>query len=200
MNQTRIAQWVLRIAIAGEFVGHGVFALEQKNGWLKYFEAVGITPDTALTLMPLIGAMDLTLALLVLVRPMRAPLAWMSVWGLWTAMIRWPVGPDPMWDFVERWANWGAPLALFFLLGGMPRNFKEWWTTSTARAAHKIVCKDLTGEQCDFVAQGATAEEAKTAFYQHGEQSELHKEKYMAATREEAAEFGKKLDSYLSSQ
>ena len=31
--------------------------------------------------------------------------------------------PDPIWDFVERWANWGAPLALLLLLG-WPKNLK----------------------------------------------------------------------------
>jgi hypothetical protein len=41
-------------------------------------------------------------------------------------MIRWPIGPDPIWDFVERSANWGAPLALLFLIG-WPRSLKEWF-------------------------------------------------------------------------
>lgn len=126
MDNFKKAQWVLRIAVAGEFIGHGVFALQQKQGWIKYFEAVGISPDAALTIMPLIGAMDILLAILVLIKPIRIAVLWMAFWGLWTALLRWPVGPDPVWDFVERWANWGAPLALFFLLG-LPRNFKEWF-------------------------------------------------------------------------
>ena len=119
-------EWVLRIAVAGEFVGHGVFALQQKAGWIKYFEAVGFSPEAALAIMPWIGAMDLLLALIVLVRPMRIALLWMAFWGLWTALIRWPIGPDPFWDFVERWANWGAPLALL-LLYGWPQSARDWW-------------------------------------------------------------------------
>lgn len=126
MNNPKKVEWVLRIAVAGEFIGHGVFALQQKQGWIKYFEAVGISPDSALTIMPLIGIMDILFAVLVLIRPIRIAVLWMAVWGLWTALLRWPIGPDPMWDFVERWANWGAPLALFFLLG-MPKNLKEWF-------------------------------------------------------------------------
>ncbi len=121
-------EWILRIAVAGEFIGHGVFALQQKPGWLKYFDAVGISADTAMTLMPLIGVMDLVLALMVLIKPIRIGVLWMAFWGLWTALIRWPFGPDPFWDFVERWANWGAPLALFYLLGGVPRSVKEWFS------------------------------------------------------------------------
>jgi len=124
---TKIVEWILRIAVAGEFIGHGVFALQGKEGWFKYFEAVGITnPDTIVTLLLWVGIVDIALAILILIKPIRAALLWMALWGLWTAMIRWPVGPDPVWDFVERWANWGAPLALLFLLG-WPKNWREWF-------------------------------------------------------------------------
>ena len=122
---TKFVEWVLRIAVAGEFIGHGVFALQQKEGWIKYFEAVGISPENAATLMPIVGAADMLLAVLVLIKPVRIAVLWMAVWGLWTALIRWPVGPDPIWDVVERWANWGAPLALLFLIG-WPKTPREW--------------------------------------------------------------------------
>lgn len=127
MAGMKYAEWVLRIAVAGEFVGHGVFALQGKEGWFKYFYAVGITGDeTIKTLLLAVGIADLLLALHVLVRPVRVALLWMAIWGFWTALIRWPVGPDPIWDFVERFANWGAPLALLFLYG-WPRRLKEWF-------------------------------------------------------------------------
>lgn len=119
--------WVLRIATAGSFFGHGMFALQGKESWFKYFYSVGINnPETITTLLLWVGILDIALAILVLLKPIRAALLWMAVWGLWTAMIRWPVGPDPVWDFVERWANWGAPLALLLLMG-WPRSFKEWF-------------------------------------------------------------------------
>lgn len=127
MTDSKIAQWILRVAVAGEFIGHGAFALQIKEGWFKYFHAVGITDaETIITLLFIIGVADIALALLVLARPVRIALLWMAFWGLWTAMIRWPIGPDePIWDFLERWANWGAPLALLFLLG-WPKNWKDW--------------------------------------------------------------------------
>ncbi|MDA1334526.1 MAG: hypothetical protein O2794_00725 [bacterium] len=119
-------EWVLRIAVFGEFLGHGVFALQGKTGWFKYFEAVGITnTETMVSILQVVGIMDIALAILVLVFPMRLALLWMTFWGVWTAMIRWPVGPDPVWDFFERWANWGAPLALL-LARGWPRSIREW--------------------------------------------------------------------------
>ena len=122
-----LASWILREATAGSFIGHGMFALQGKEGWFKYFEAVGISnPETIITLLLLVGILDIALAILILIKPVRIAILWMAFWGLWTAMIRWPIGPDPVWDFVERWANWGAPLALLFLLG-WPRNFREWF-------------------------------------------------------------------------
>ncbi|MEK7516192.1 MAG: hypothetical protein AAB562_01195, partial [Patescibacteria group bacterium] len=68
------------------------------------------------------GGMDIALATLVLIKPMRPALLWMVFWGFWTALIR-PLVGMPIWDFVERSANWGAPLALLLLLGGLPKTF-----------------------------------------------------------------------------
>ena len=119
-------EWVLRIAVAGEFMGHGVFALQGKTGWFVYFKPFGITdPQTIVSLLMLVGIVDLLLALLVLIKPIRIAILWMAIWGLFTAMIRWPIGPDPIWDFFERWANWGAPLTLLLMLG-WPRSLREW--------------------------------------------------------------------------
>jgi len=119
-------EWALRIGVFGEFLGHGIFALQHKVGWLKYFDSLGISNETANTLMTYIGVMDIALALAVLFIPFSAAILWMALWGLWTALIRWPIGPDPIWDFFERWANWGAPLALLFYYG-VPRTFKDWF-------------------------------------------------------------------------
>jgi hypothetical protein len=124
------AQWALRLGVFGEFLGHGVFALQGKEGWFKYFHAVGITEtETILTILTIVGIMDVALAILVLVRPIPIALLWMALWGLWTALIRWPLGGDPIWDFFERWANWGAPLALLFIIG-WPTTAKGWWKFS----------------------------------------------------------------------
>ncbi|MBI2464064.1 hypothetical protein HYV57_03845 [Candidatus Peregrinibacteria bacterium] len=122
-----IPEWILRIAIAGEFIGHGMFALQGKEGWFKYFYPFGIENDqTIITLLLLIGIVDMLLALHVLLFPVRILVLWMAFWGLWTALVRWPIGPDPVWDFVERFANWGSPLALLFLMG-WPKTWKEWF-------------------------------------------------------------------------
>ena len=37
MNNNKSVQWVLRIAVAGEFLGHGILAIEGKKDWLAWF-------------------------------------------------------------------------------------------------------------------------------------------------------------------
>lgn len=126
MNNLKIIEWVLRIAVAGEFIGHGVFALQGKEKWIEWFPHFGISaPEPATTLLFLVGVMDVALALLILIKPIRIALLWMAFWGFWTALVR-PIVGESIWEFVERGANWGAPLALFFVFG-WPKNWKEWF-------------------------------------------------------------------------
>ena len=123
---TKLIEWVLRIAVAGEFIGHGIFALQGKKDWIGRFTQFGVSDaGTATTLLFLVGLMDIALALLILVKPIRIALLWMVFWGFWTALMR-PIVGMPIWDFVERSANWGAPLALLLLIG-WPKTFKEWF-------------------------------------------------------------------------
>lgn len=120
----KLIEWALRIAVAGEFIGHGAFALQGKKQWIDWFSVFGISDASVATqLLFFIGLLDITLAILVLIKPIRIALLWMTFWGFWTAILR-PIVGEPIWDFVERWANWGAPLALL-LLKGWPKNWKE---------------------------------------------------------------------------
>src|SRR3989344_2870527 len=123
---TKLIQWILRIAVAGEFIGHGVFALQGKKAWIEWFPTFGITDlELARQLLFLIGLMDVALATLILIKPIRIALLWMAFWGFWTALVR-PIVGEPIWYFIERWANWGAPLVLLLLVG-WPKSFKEWF-------------------------------------------------------------------------
>ena len=126
MNNTKAIEWVVRIAVAGEFIGHGVFALQGKKQWIDWFSIFGVSDvGTASQLLFLVGITDIALALLILVKPIRIALLWMAFWGFWTALVR-PLVGEPIWDFVERWANWGVPLALLLLIG-LPKTLKEWF-------------------------------------------------------------------------
>ena len=123
---TKLIGLVLRISVAGEFIGHGVFALQGKQDWISWFAKFGVSdPSMATQLLFIIGIIDIALAILILIKPVRLALLWMVFWGFWTALLR-PIVGMPIWDFVERSANWGAPLALLLMMG-WPKSFKEWF-------------------------------------------------------------------------
>lgn len=125
MEDSKKIEWILRIAVAGEFVGHGILALQGKKAWIGWINQLTVVEiGTAATLLTLIGLLDLFVALVVLLRPIRLVILWAALWGFWTALIR-PFVGESILDFVERWANWGAPLALLLLLG-RPKSWKEW--------------------------------------------------------------------------
>ena len=124
MKNEKIIEWVLRIALAGEFFGHGVFSIQLKQRFLEMLEAMtGITGTAAATIMKTIGFVDIGVAILALLKPLRIILIYASVWAFLTALAR-PIAGDPIWDFVERWANVGIPLSLL-LLRGLPKNLRE---------------------------------------------------------------------------
>ncbi len=124
MDNHKLAEWVLRLSVFGTFLGHGVFALQGKESWIPYFTSVGISGESAKILLPLIGSLDIVVAFFVLLWPLRLVLVWATLWGFITGLIR-PISGEPIWDFVERWANWGAPLALLYLRG-LPKCLKDW--------------------------------------------------------------------------
>lgn len=114
MTNEKKLEWILRIGVAGEFLGHGVFAVLSKADWVKWVEQLaGFDTATATMVITIIGVADILLAILVLWKPIRPVLLWMAFWGFWTALVR-PLVGMPIWDFIERFANWAAPLALYF--------------------------------------------------------------------------------------
>src|SRR3989344_1131452 len=99
-------EWILRIALFGEFFGHGIFALQLKPRFLEMLTSLtGITGNLANNLLVAIGVIDIIIAILALFYPFRLMLIWASLWGFSTALAR-PLAGDPIWDFLERWANW----------------------------------------------------------------------------------------------
>ena len=93
--------WLLRIAAAMCFIGHGAFGIITKAGWVPYFGVAGIPEAWAWKLMPIIGTMDIAMGLMALVLPNRWLWMWMSFWAVWTALLR-PLSGDSMWEAVER--------------------------------------------------------------------------------------------------
>ncbi|MFD0793965.1 hypothetical protein ACFQZX_10060 [Mucilaginibacter litoreus] len=121
-NQQQI-HYVLRIAIAMCFIGHGSFGIITKQIWCNYFAVFGIDTKTAYALMPWVGAADIALGMVMLLRPMRAIALWLVIWGGLTAFLR-PASGEPFAEFIERAGNFGAPLAMLILSGGI-KSFKH---------------------------------------------------------------------------
>ena len=114
MANTKKIKWLLRVGVAGEFIGHGLLAIGGKQDWIGWISKLtSVSAPTATTLLLLIGISDLVVALIILVRPMPWILLWAAFWGFWTALVRPIVGVGWL-DFIERSANWAAPLALFY--------------------------------------------------------------------------------------
>lgn len=130
---SRFAYWTLRLGAAACFIGHGAFGILTKEAWVAYFGFVGIQPDWAFRLMPVVGAVDIAMGLAVLFSPRPVVLAYMVGWGLWTAMLR-PLTGESAFETLERAGNYGVPLALL-LLSGVPRGWRDWLRPAPAPTA-----------------------------------------------------------------
>ncbi|MGC4034725.1 MAG: hypothetical protein QM764_02115 [Chitinophagaceae bacterium] len=108
--------YVLRIAVAMCFIGHGAFGIITKQIWCNYFAVFGIEQQLAYRLMPFVGIVDIVLGVFMLIYPFRFIPTWLVVWGIVTALLR-PLSGEPFAEFIERAGNFGAPLALLILSG-----------------------------------------------------------------------------------
>ena len=127
-NYSFSLEWVLRIGVFGEFFGHGILAMQGKAQWVGWIqEMLYVDLLTATRFLFFIGLLDVCVATGVLLwkKIPRVFLLWAVIWGLWTDLLR-PIMGEPIWDFIERWANWSTPLALL-LLRGWPKQIKEWF-------------------------------------------------------------------------
>jgi uncharacterized membrane protein HdeD (DUF308 family) len=119
--------WALRIGVALEFLGHGLAGFYRPPGWIPYFMFFGIPETFANDHMTYItGTVDIVLAIVLLLRPMRAVMLHMAVWGLLTALLR-PLTGESWFELAERGANYGMPLALLVLSGWGGRSLRSWF-------------------------------------------------------------------------
>ena len=125
----RRLEWVLRLAMAGTFVGHGLCAYWLKPGFADLivgtadtflgadWEAAEARERFALAVLPWIGRMDFVLAALFLLpgKHLRAVALLMGVWGVVTAASRMTAFGWERWpDLLVRAANGGIPLLFWW--------------------------------------------------------------------------------------
>jgi hypothetical protein len=131
-TQEQNIYYVLRIAAAMCFIGHGAFGIITKPVWCHYFAVFGIGHYIAYQLMPVLGTVDILIGIIMLVYPVRVIALWLVVWGFITAALR-PLSGEPFAELIERAGNFGAPLALLFLCG-FGHRFNSWFERLKAPA------------------------------------------------------------------
>ncbi len=127
----RTIHWLLRLGVAGCFIGHGAYGFITKEDWVPYFGFVGIGRGTAYELMPLIGTMDVGFGVLTLLLPLRICFLHLTLWSIWTGALR-PLTGEPFFELIERGGNYGPPFAMLLLAGGS-RTISGWFKPVTAR-------------------------------------------------------------------
>ena len=70
-------EYILRVAVFLTFFGHGYLALIGNVSWLVYLETVGFSIETGMKIMPVIGVLDILIAMVVLFKPYKYIVIWM---------------------------------------------------------------------------------------------------------------------------
>jgi hypothetical protein len=129
MIEKKQIEIIARIGVFGTFISHGFLAFNTNPGWIKFITCYGFSDIQARLLMPIIGVVDITVAFIILIYPIRIIVFWAFFWAFLTALSRPIVGLHYI-EFVERSANWVLPLVLL-LLQGFPKNFKDFFKIRT---------------------------------------------------------------------
>ena len=120
----KLATWALRIGVFGTFCGHGTIALMGNEKWLPYLGLVGIEGPIAYQVMFVIGIVDWAVAVSTLIKPSKYILIYAVIWAFCAALAR-PLAGESWLAFVERAANWAAPLALYAILFVDAKSFSD---------------------------------------------------------------------------
>lgn len=116
--------WLLRIIIFAEFLGHGILALQQKPDWILWWSQIfQVSEATSAEALIYIGIGDLVLAGLVLFLPWRLFLIKATIWATIVVFGRLLAGVN-VWEAIAH-PSFGPPLALL-LLRGLPRQWSDW--------------------------------------------------------------------------
>jgi hypothetical protein len=119
VNKTNIVGRILRLGIVGTYLGHGFLALKINEHWIPLMTSVGFSRQAAVAIMPAIGIVDIAVAICIFIRPLPILLVWATLWAFAAGFTRITAG-ESIWEFVERFAEWGIPLALL-VYNGVPK-------------------------------------------------------------------------------
>ncbi|GMQ95499.1 MAG: hypothetical protein BMS9Abin13_616 [Patescibacteria group bacterium] len=127
MSNGKIIEWVLRVGLAGTFIGHGRVSLVGNDEWVRWIMgATGWDVSLAAKALIAVGVLDVLVGAIILIKPWRIVVLWAVLWTSWTAFMHvLPFIGEP-WELVEELLAPASALALLLLLG-WPKSFKEWF-------------------------------------------------------------------------
>lgn len=106
---------ILQIGAGICFIGHGMLAISGKIQFVALLQTFGFHEEGALTILKAIGALDVIIGLLLIVRPTKVILIWAVLWTMLT-IAAWGIHGDSMMDLFRRITYTTTPLAMLILL------------------------------------------------------------------------------------
>ncbi len=125
MIDKKRVEFIARIGVFATFISHGFLAFNINPNWIILLTCYSFSEIQARFLMPIIGVIDIIVAFIILIYPIRIIVFWAFLWAFLTALSR-PIAGLGCIEFVERFANWILPLVLL-LSQGIPQNFKDFF-------------------------------------------------------------------------
>ena len=113
-NQSLSPTILLQLGVGLCFLAHGILALTAKASFVTLLGSFGLAPETAVSLLKIIGIQDVFLGFMILFRPKK----WMLIWGtIWVGatILAWGYHGDNIMDLLRRSTYFFAPLALLNL-------------------------------------------------------------------------------------
>lgn len=123
LGRTFACVWLLRLAAAATFAGHGIVAITHSMNGGHYVDLLmdttrqvfgwDVSEDNARWMLAIIGGIDIGLALNVVASRSKPIVFYMAIWGLATAATRVvSLGPQAYPETLIRVANGGLPLVI----------------------------------------------------------------------------------------
>ncbi len=127
-KRLRFISWCLVLGTAVHFLGHGAYgAIVAKKLWYTYMAAYGFDHAfvDAYHMIKTFGWIEMALGAIILLRPARGPVLLALIFLCFDPFARLLVS-EPVWEFVERFGNIAAPLALLVVIG-RPLKLRDWF-------------------------------------------------------------------------
>ncbi|MEM9081853.1 MAG: hypothetical protein AAGC74_14310 [Verrucomicrobiota bacterium] len=125
--KTETLFWLCRLCTAALLIGHAGFGFAVKKQMLiDHWQSIGINADTAFIVG--IGYFELALGLAIFFFP-KKPIIWLVLlWKLFTEFLYVPAdtvtgkGFLNIFEWIERWGDYGLPLAMLFIIAWKKSN------------------------------------------------------------------------------